>query len=758
MGFIKINNRKNFIIDHIPDHHPDSLKYETWWKMQKRRCIEGYWGPDDENISVDVSGTIDHKAIKSEKWRFMTPHLYTYINFGTILHNKEGEFIEAAKAPMRPVLRDLEWEIMYNWFEAKGFSGFELDDEVSCNRNLKAFTDGDTDVVLPKEVIRKDGSLKEYKPVRDYLRQLFPKPLGLPLYGNQALNLFLMGSRGLGKSFTVASIINHDVWFDGTRRYDSNYLENPPKAEVFVGAALSSKSAELLEKVVLSNEHAPGKWKKNTSDEIAAPFSRVMVGSLEPNNHKNPWRYEYEEKLDSGKWVKKGTNTSVKHGIYTIQNPEAAAGGRYGTMIIEEVGLLPNVLQVHGSNVPTMTEGTIKFGSAFYIGTGGSIEKVVESEIIFRNPEGYEMVPFDDEWEGTGKIGFFIPAYYALNQFKDANGNTNEEAALKYLLKVRALKSKNTDIKAIQLEMMNRPIKPSEMFLSANGNFFPVRDLKAHRGELETDELLLASSWKGEMLISEDKGVYFSSTSKPVIRAFPLLRGQDTDGSVEIFEMPRRDMEGNIPYGRYISGLDPVDDDDNSNTALSLQSFIILDTFTDRIVCEYTARTKYVEDYYEQVRRLLLFYNATVNYENQKKGVYGYFKNKNCLHLFAETPRILKENKFSNISSVGNKSYGTTASDAINRYGRDLIYSWLNRQASNRDEGILNLHTIRSIAMLKELEAWNPDLNADRVSALIMLMIFREDVIRYIEVARRGTTKNKNKAFFDSLYNKNKTR
>ena len=41
--------------------------------------------------------------------------------------------------------------------------------------------------------------------------------------------------------------------------------------------------------------------------------------------------------------------------------------------------------------------------------------------------------------------------------------------------------------------------------------------------------------------------------------------------------------------------------------------------------------------------------------------------------------------------------------------------------------GKLNLQTIRSVAYLKECIAWNPDINADRVSAMGMLMIYRED-------------------------------
>jgi len=44
------------------------------------------------------------------------------------------------------------------------------------------------------------------------------------------------------------------------------------------------------------------------------------------------------------------------------------------------------------------------------------------------------------------------------------------------------------------------------------------------------------------------------------------------------------------------------------------------------IVAEYTGRPATAEDYYENVRKLLLYYNARLLYENQWKGLATYFK------------------------------------------------------------------------------------------------------------------------------------
>jgi hypothetical protein len=121
-------------------------------------------------------------------------------------------------------------------------------------------------------------------------------------------------------------------------------------------------------------------------------------------------------------------------------------------------------------------------------------------------------------------------------------------------------------------------------------------------------------------------------------------------------------------------------------------------------------------------------------YEQNKKGIYAYFKNKNSLHLLAETPEILKDNDISIGARIGNKKYGIQNSGTkINDWGLRLILSWLLKDAYGKDDGVPNYTTIRSVGLLKELIAFDKDINTDRVSAMIMLMIYREDVQRYID-------------------------
>ena len=178
---------------------------------------------------------------------------------------------------------------------------------------------------------------------------------------------------------------------------------------------------------------------------------------------------------------------------------------------------------------------------------------------------------------------------------------------------------------------------------------------------------------------------------------------------------------------------DPFDDD--SSTTNSLGSLFVMDSITEQIVAEYTGRPSTAVEFFENVRRILIYYNAICNYENDKKGLFQYFRNKSSLYLLAENPQILKDMDMQRTTYSGNKAIGTNSGKLVNQWARRLQADWLMKEAyhaneSNEEESEirrLNMHTIRSIGYLKELIAWNIDNNTDRVSAMGMLMILKED-------------------------------
>jgi hypothetical protein len=359
-------------------------------------------------------------------------------------------------------------------------------------------------------------------------------------------------------------------------------------------------------------------------------------------------------------------------------------------------------------------------------GTGGMTKGIAANytKYIFYNPEEFNCLSFEDRWEHKGNIGYFVPKWRGLNQFKDLTNNTTDEVSAQNFITDQLDKVKDNKLKyAIQL--INNPQVPSHIFFSTEGIFFPTMDLKFALNALETDAKKLNKTYKGFVVPENGKMVWKNTNDKP-IREYPHRASKSQQGCIEIFEHPVENDDGVIPDNIYIAGVDPVDDDDIFG---SLQSTIIINRLTRRIVAEYTARHETAKEYYENLRRLLIYYNAKANYENAKKGLFQYFENKHSVYLLVPTPKILKDMAIISKNSLkGNKGYGTPAPEAVNNWHRNLSKEWLLEDAFGyEEEGINNCYTIPSPAILQELLYWNPDGNFDRVAALGMAMILLEE-------------------------------
>lgn len=137
---------------------------------------------------------------------------------------------------------------------------------------------------------------------------------------------------------------------------------------------------------------------------------------------------------------------------------------------------------------------------------------------------------------------------------------------------------------------------------------------------------------------------------------------------------------------------------------------------------------------------LYMIGDYVVTHNCDKKGLFAYFDQKRSLHLLCDTPQILKDMEYVKGTGYGNKAKGTHSSKMINAWGRRLQRDWMLSPAftqsydedGNQVGEIPNMHTIRSAAYIDELIQWNSDMNADRVSAMGMLMIYREDRLKYL--------------------------
>ena len=284
-------------------------------------------------------------------------------------------------------------------------------------------------------------------------------------------------------------------------------------------------------------------------------------------------------------------------------------------------------------------------------------------------------------------------------------------------------------------------ITPAEACLSFNGNIFPKKELQQHLANIRTNKQLQNHKQVGDLIFTETGELKWIHKKTGDITHYPLEKEDDPTGSIVIWEHPVVDA----PSGLYIAGIDSYDYDESSTTSLGsciiYKRFQNFESYSDIIVAEYTGRPKTAEDFYENVRKLLMYYNARAMYENQNKGIFVYFTNKHCDYLLADQPDII--NDIVTTTKV-NRKKGCHMNKQIKQWGEGLIKDWLNDENS---AGKKNLYNILSEPLLQELISYNDVGNFDRVMTLMQIMIYRESL--YNVVVKEKEKENKNQMLFD---------
>lgn len=530
-----------------------------------------------------------------------------------------------------------------------------------------------------------------------------------------------LASRGKGKSYSLASILNH-IFVVGENEeahekvkgivtaYQKEYLTKDGVLNKFVDMA----------NFCATNTQFPRKRLKNSLQEMT-------------------WIMGYKDvELD----IERGTQNTVL-GVSSKDDESKLRGKRAAKILIEEFGTFPRLVDLYNVLLPSVQEGDIVFGQIYMLGTAGDNESdFAGAQEIMYNPKGYNMyaIPnvYDKFNQGKPYFVFFFPGYVNRKGCYNENGVSDViKALIEILMNRYRVKYNSTDPNTIIKTIAEVPITPAEAIVKTGVNMFPVADLTERLGQLDANPTEYDDVYVGDLVFNKEGQIEYKPTSAQPIRDFPH-KDNKIEGAIEIYQMPEIDKNTGKPFNdRYILGADPYDDDE-SNT-MSLGSIFVLDLWTDRIVAEYTGRPLYADDYYEICRKLCLFYNGRLNYEYNKKGLFSHFSTRNSLYLLTDVLDFLKEKQMMK-EGYGNKSKGTNASPAINAYARSRLRSWLlspvpimqTIDGEEKEVLVPRLFTVRNRALLKELINYNSEGNFDRISAMGMLMLLREDrMIRY---------------------------
>ncbi|WCF56862.1 large terminase subunit [Bacteroides phage PhiCrAssBcn5] len=528
--------------------------------------------------------------------------------------------------------------------------------------------------------------------------------------GKHAIEL---AKRGCAKSYSLAAIMSHNL-----------ILGESEESNRRVITVLTAYQKEYLKD---DKDGTLSKFKPSINFSFAnTPFPHLM---LKNSPNEMSWQMGYKDEYG----VEKGSLNQVL--AVSAKDDSEKLRGKRGWILFEEMGSFKGLLSLYDITRKSVEDGDYTFATMYLVGTAAESESDFSSaKTLLYNPDGYNILSIDNVFDrpkqGKPKFGFFFPSYINRAGCYNKDGVSDVVKALIEILIARYKAKYSADPKSVLRVIAEDPITPAEAIIKVKAAYFPITALTERLSQLDQDAHAYDDVYVGK-LVQNSNGVEFTPTSDVPIRKFGVEN--DTPGAIEIFEMPEKDRNEKVPHTRYIIGHDPVDNDQAESSSLS--STFVLDLWTDKIVAEYTGRQSFADDNFEIVRLLCLFYNAKCLYESNKKGIFAYFSKMNCTHLLADTPEFLRDKQLIKYSSFGSNAKGVNASAAINAYANNLIRDWLmkpvtiiqNVDGEDVEVTVYNLNFLRNRALIEELIAFNPEINVDRIRALGMVMLYRED-------------------------------
>lgn len=531
--------------------------------------------------------------------------------------------------------------------------------------------------------------------------------------GKHAIEL---AKRGCAKSYSLASIMSHNL-----------ILGESTEVKRRVITVLTAYQKEYLSD---SKDGTLSKFKPGINFSFKnTPFPRLM---LKNSPNEMAWQMGYKDEFG----IESGSLNQVL--AVSAKDDSEKLRGKRGWILFEEMGSFKGLLSLYDITRKSVEDGDYTFATMYLVGTAAEDESDFSSaKTLLYNPDGYNILAIENVYDrpkqGKPTFGFFFPSYVNRAGCYNKDGVSDVTKALIEILLARHKAKYSADPKSVLRVIAEDPVTPAEAIIKVKAAYFPTVALTERLAQLDSDPHAFDDVYIGNLALTSGGKVEFRIGNDVPIRKYGV--DNSTVGALEIFEMPEKQANGENFNLRYIIGHDPVDNDQAESSSLS--STFVLDLFTDRIVAEYTGRQAFAEDNYEIVRLLCLFYNAKCMYESNKKGLYAYFSKMQCTHLLADTPEYLRDKQMIKYSAFGSGAKGVNASAAINNYANSLIRDWLlqpvptliKENGKEKEVNIPRLYSLRNRALLEELISYTPELNVDRIRALGMVMLYRQEKI-----------------------------
>ena len=357
--------------------------------------------------------------------------------------------------------------------------------------------------------------------------------------------------------------------------------------------------------------------------------------------------------------------------------------------------------------------------------------------------------------DGTiGMAGLFIPEQWSMPPYIDDYGNSQIEEAINAIKIERERWKSELNAEQFQLRISQKPLNIAEAFAYRKESIFPQgilsKQLKAIEEKSYPYELIT--------LDRDENGVVPHRTTKLPITQFPVNKKQvDKTGSIVVWERPVK----NPQFGAYYASIDPVSEG-KTTTSDSLCSIFVyknatevirtneagdVETFIekDKIVASWCGRYDDINKTHERLEYIIEWYNAwTIVENNISLFIQHMIARKKQRYLVPKQQILFLKDLGSNrtvYQEYGWKNTGTLFKSHLISYAIEFLREVIDEELDvegNVLKQTFGVERIPDSMLIKEMLAYHPGLNVDRMVAFSALIAFAK-----IQQSNRGYSKRR---------------
>lgn len=419
-------------------------------------------------------------------------------------------------------------------------------------------------------------------------------------------------------------------------------------------------------------------------------------------------------------------------------NEEAIAGTKPRKLIIDEIGK-GNFLRGFQAAVPGFTTPYGWGCSPILTGTGGDMKKFMDAKTLMFDVDNFNFLSYDNSPDSRRVHGLFISYKYRMEaklpsslgvHVNAPQGDdlynvpmliSDEEKAKEITINNLERLKKAGDRIAYLKEKMYYPLEVDDIFLNEDTNIFDIEAAKRQKARLHNNE----KTGTPVILFSDGERIAHEFTDKQPITNFPLKNSDMKDAPVVIYEFPIESP----PYGLYVAGVDPYRQGKSAYSS-SLGAVYVYkrmhdltgEKYQDMFVASYVARPDKKEQWEEQARLLIKYYNARTLCENDDISFIEYMKAKGDAHYLEKQPQWLMEVV---PNTTVKREYGVHRSsqkiidylhNCLKKYMEEVIHRETDAEGNVTKEAT-GVSKIFDPLLLEEIIQYNDEGNFDRIVA-----------------------------------------